>query len=212
MATATRHLIASALMGLVLNGCYAGIKAYPVSAEKSGDGIRYFLPAPYLVVERTTAGDKFLWDARFETLPDTSRVFTVQPYTFFAKQEATVELNPDGTLKSVVLTQDSTPISAAVVEAVKQVWTKKLELEKAAAEAERTAAVSRKDEAVEKLIWVLRIKGTTLEAMQPKGIDLRFPRLKPSGAEPSGKLEGTFSIPVGAGKIEGVDKNKADQR
>lgn len=140
-------LILSLLVGhcALLAGCYTGIKGRQLDSEADAkEGLRYFLPAPLLVVDEI-APNKY--DARIEYSLDRSRVFAVQPTQVLATSTATIEFNDDGTLKSFQLDQDSSDVPAAFVEGLRDLELKKLELEKAAldaatAKAEKGAAAA----------------------------------------------------------------------
>jgi hypothetical protein len=181
-----------------LTGCYAGIRANEVSSssDTAAQGIRYHLPAPYLIVERTAKGQV---DAKVEYLADRSRVFYVAPYVIFATQKADIELNTDGTLKSFKLEQDSTPVSAAVVQGVKDVAIKKLDLEKADAEerAKRATSASERTDDKNAKTWVFALKGP--EAVPMGSRELKLPPAADTGTgAPSGSIEGTFTATIGS--------------
>ena len=125
----TRTVLLGCLL-LAQAGCYTGVRGSQVTKpDADEEGIRYFLPAPLLVVDEFAPG-KF--DARVELTVDRSKTFTMQPTQVLAASTATVEFNADGTLKSFQLDQDSTEVPAAVVAGLKDLESKKLELQKAA--------------------------------------------------------------------------------
>jgi len=115
-------------MILSLVGCATGITAKQCE-NGCESGLVYYLPAPYLVIEELP-GDK--WNAKIEYMTDTSREFSVQPYQIMASSTSFIEFNSDGTLKKFQLDGDATEIPQAVVEGIKEVGLKQLELEKAA--------------------------------------------------------------------------------
>lgn len=177
-----RPVRALILLGLLTSGCYAGIRAYedcvnkevPPSCQDAPAGLRYFLSVPYLIIEERPNNQ---WSARVELVVDRSREFTLQPYAFLAKSTATVQFNPDGTLKSFQLDQDTTDIPEAVLNGLKEVQLKRLELEKAAldkrvADAEAAAKATEKPGAAgkgvvlqgaERKAYMLRIEGDTVK-------------------------------------------------
>lgn len=123
------------------SGCQTSIVAKEATgANADADGLRYFLPAPYLIVEEI--GDS-KWDAHLELGVDRSREFYIQPKAVFAKGNTVISFNDDGTLKSFKLDADSTAVPSAVVAAAKDVKLKQLELEQAALD----AAQKKKDDA-----------------------------------------------------------------
>lgn len=184
----------------LLSGCYAGIRAGEVeTGTKSVEGLRYFLPAPYLIVEKTAKGQV---DASIQYLADRSRVFYVDPIVVLASQKAEIELNPDGTLKSFKLEQDATPVSTAVVEGVRDVAVKKLDLEKTAAEerAKRAASGSERLDDKKAQVWIFALKGSVADLIQSSELSLPPAADGGGGAAPTGKIEGTFSGTVEASK------------
>jgi hypothetical protein len=114
----------------VVSGCQTFISAKEATgANADAEGLRYYLPAPYLIIEQAADAK---WDARLELGVDRSREFYVQPKAIFAKVNTIISFNDDGTLKSFKLDADSTAVPSAVVAAAKDVELKRLELEKAA--------------------------------------------------------------------------------
>lgn len=122
------------------------------AADADANGLRYFLPAPYLVIEQTADAK---WDARMELGVDRSREFYIQPQAVFAKGNAVISFNDDGTLESFKLDADSTAVPSSVVAAAKDVELKRLELERAALD----AAEKKKDEKGGAGAALLNIKG-----------------------------------------------------
>src|SRR5262249_27053284 len=166
--------------GLVVYGCYAGIKAVEVasSQDSSTEGLRYFLPAPFLIIEQQTDER---WIAKLELGVDRSREFTLQPYTVMAKSKAEINFEADGTLKSFKLEQDTTQVAEAVVNALKEVQLKNLELQNQALD-KRILEAKTKSPGLEgkeaalgsRKVEIYRIKGTELiSAGSP--IELRIP-------------------------------------
>lgn len=151
-------------------GCISGVNGRLVR-KADQEGLRYFLAAPYLVVTEAGGGQ---WEARFEVGVDRSREFTLKPYNWMAINHAVVEFQPDGTLKSFTLTQDSDDIPVAVVEAIRDVGLQAAKLQEAEIEAERASGQAQarvasayvKEEAaagerktVERRSYVFRIDG-----------------------------------------------------
>ena len=116
----------ASLLLVTCGGCYSTITAHEVTDDPKAEGLRYFLPAPYLIVEESS-GNR--WDARLELAVDRSREYAVQPRTYFATSNAEVSFNSDGTLKSFKLTQDSTTVPEAMINALKDIGTKTLDLQ-----------------------------------------------------------------------------------
>ena len=122
---------------ILLSGCIAGVRAGQVTPDNEGvEGLRYFLPAQYLVIEQTSDGQ---WDARFQSVVDRSREYYVQPYAYLGSGKTTVQFNDDGTLKSFKLVADTTGVPAEVITAVKDVQLKREELAQAEIEAKAKA-------------------------------------------------------------------------
>ena len=137
---AFKCMIALGCAASILSGCYAGVRGGEVvigdgTSEKPG--LRYYLTAPYFIVEQLPDQR---WTARMELGVDRSRTYAIQPYTVLAASTATVEFNPDGTLKSFKLDQDTTKVPEAVVNALKDIQLKRLALEQSALDEKLTEA------------------------------------------------------------------------
>lgn len=127
------------VLAVCLFGCLSGIKARQVTpAEPNADGLRYFLPAPYLVLSEDAKGQ---WSAKIELGVDRSREFALSPYNYFANTNASAVFETNGALKSFHLTSDSTKIPQALVDALKEVGLKQLELDEAAIDDEIKAGL-----------------------------------------------------------------------
>ena len=215
-------------------GCYAGIKAQeatlkPAPGEVVGEatvkdapsapgvdatpkpppGLRYFLTTPYLIIEEQPQGR---WAARLELGVDRSREFAVQPHVILASSTATIEFHPNGTLKSFKLEQDTTKIPEAVVDALKSIQLKRIELEQAALDRKLKEAEEKAEEGKSALlrdgalpainpedrrVLVYRIVGSQISPMH---VDTR---VKVPEAEAVGALERTDGLSGLAMKIEG---------
>jgi hypothetical protein len=113
--------IASAAMAALLSGC-AGTHYYEISEQTTTDdstvdGIRYYEPAPFILVHTNGKGGltaTTLW------LPDTTRVHVVDPYAWFAKHDATYGFT-NGVLTSAKSEVDETIIPLKLIEAAKAV-------------------------------------------------------------------------------------------
>ena len=204
---------ATMLIGSLSSGCYTGISAKQVTlagggstteVDKAGkktgrfldnsqtEGLRYFLPAPVLVVEQI---DKGKYDARVEFTVDHSRVFAVQPTETLASSTATIEFYPDGTLKNFQLNQDSTEVPAAVVKGLQDLETKKLDLQKAAIDKAAEASAARIEKGPlpaapegARKVCVYRIDGPKLTPAPD--LDGNCNALKVLPEEPAGQGEG----------------------
>ena len=155
-----------ALLVVVLSsGCVAGTRGGPVQGRHANAaGLRYYLPALYLVVQQTPEG---VLSTSFEVMADSSQEYYVEPFVILAKQ--TVTFKPkDGMLQSFKLEQDSTAVSTALVSALKDIEVKRFEIDKAKREAEAAAAAasarparSERDGNAgrQSSIWVFQISG-----------------------------------------------------
>jgi len=199
------------MLALLLTGCVAGTRGGPIySNNAKAQGIRYFLPAMYLVVQQAPEGTL---STSFEVLADSSQGYYVEPFIVLAKQNVDITLNPDGTLQSFKLEQDGTPVSAAVVTALKDISLKKLELEQAAAEAKAgaTSASARSERDLESTrrskIWVFQVSGSTATRITAAPPSVVVPPKPPSpgGSGPSGAIEGKFTVTIG-GDAAGAPK------
>ena len=199
-------------------GCYAGVNAReatvsPAPREVLGEGtkqdpppgLRYFLTAPYLIIEEQPQGR---WAARLELGVDRSREFAVQPYAILASSTATILFHTNGTLKSFKLEQDTTKIPEAVVDALKAVQLKRIELEQAALdrqlkEAEEGKAALLRDGAAppvdpeDRRVLVYRVVGSEVSPMR---VDARVKVPKAEAAPTSGRADGLSGLAM---KIEG---------
>lgn len=126
IGTTVKRLIVLSMT--LTTGCYTGIVAKEVPHEDVQDGMRYYLPAPYLVI---TELPKKRWDAQVKFMLDRSKVFTVQPTSHMAKASATIEMNADGTMKSFQLNQHSGDVPEAFITGMKDLTVKALEIEEA---------------------------------------------------------------------------------
>jgi hypothetical protein len=141
-----RRALLAIASALTLSGCIAGITAGELTpANDSPDGLRYFLPATYFVVEQTAQGQ---WDAHLQAVVDRSREFYVQPYAYLASGKTTVEFHPDGTLKSFRLESDSTAVPEAAINAVKDIQLKREELKREEIARRASAGFTAKDKQV----------------------------------------------------------------
>lgn len=104
--------VAAGVTVLALCAC-AGVT---IHKEKAADnGIRYYEPAPFLLVYSDSKGgliSKVIW------LPDTTRVMTLKPYAYFAKNESSFKFEK-GVLTQAKSVADETVIPAAIVSALK---------------------------------------------------------------------------------------------
>lgn len=174
------------VLPLLLSGCIAGVKAGQVSADNADvGGLRYFLPAQYLVIEQTADGQ---WDAHFQSVVDRSREYFIQPYVYLGSGKATATFNDDGTLKSFKLVSDTTGVPAEVITAVKDVQLKREELTRTGIEAKKekdagfsavkppiASAESHRD------VYLFRIDGDKLHGVtQTPAASLAFASKQPS--------------------------------
>lgn len=193
------------------SGCVTGIKAREVAGRDAGNGLRYFLPAPYLVITEAAGGQ---WDATIKYGVDRSREFYVQPTAFFAVAKTEVEFNEDGTLKSFKLNGDTTAVPGAVVAALKDLELERLKLEreaiaarKKAAEGAESAMVNRDERggqqtrgADERVFAVYQIKGDRLAAAAhapPPASASVLEHIDIPPAADAGQRDGELSPPVG---------------
>ncbi len=94
------------------------ITATNAQREGSLEGIRYYRPAPYLLVY-SDGKDSLRWEIHY--LPDPATKASAQPYNYLASLKATLEFNEKGTLKSVNEVPDSAAIPKAVLAAIEKV-------------------------------------------------------------------------------------------
>jgi hypothetical protein len=161
-----QRMIALSLLMFGVTGCYAGVRGGEATKDDV-KGLRYFLAAPFLIIEEQP-NDR--WTARIELGADRSREFAIQPWTVLASSTANVEFHPDGTLKSFKLEQDTTKVPEAVVNALKDVQLKRIELEQAdlerrLEEAKKTDAKREGEGEVRgeaRRVYVYKVHGTTL--------------------------------------------------
>lgn len=105
--------LTGALMCLTIVAGCAGIDAWP---EKTNDlGVRYYTQAPFLLVHTDGKGgltSELIW------LPDTTKVMTIRPYTYLAKNEGALKFD-EGVLTSAKSVADETAIPNAILGALK---------------------------------------------------------------------------------------------
>jgi hypothetical protein len=198
------RILGVAAIAVLLTGCVAGTRGGPIYGDNTAaQGIRYFLPAMYLVVQQTQEGTI---SASFEVIADSSQAYYVEPFVVLAKQDVDITLNADGTLQSFKLEQDGTPVSAALVAAVKDISLKKLELEQAAAEAKAAdgARAQDKEDGARAMrhsnIWIFQVSGATATRMAVNSSVVVPPKPPSAGTTaPSGTVEGKFKIKIGDG-------------
>lgn len=203
-----RHCIFGALMLLAaMNGlgCISTITAHQVTDDSNEDGLRYYLPAPYLIVEQATNGQ---WDASLQLGVDRSRSFTVDPKTYLATSTATVSFNTDGTLKSFSLSQDATTVSSAVVTALQTIGTKVIDAQAAntpkpggttttpkAKEGAADAAPEPAPNSSCVQASVYRIAGTELIPVTPSPLQFGFPTVS-AGGSPAAAASAALKVQV----------------
>jgi hypothetical protein len=140
LAASTHLLLLGLLISSATSGCIAGIRAGEVPKNRPAgattEGLRYFLPAQYFVIEQIADGQ---WDARFQSVVDRSHEYYVQPYAYLSSGKARVEFNDDGTLKSFRLEADATAVPDAAITAIKDVQLKREELKRAELDARAKA-------------------------------------------------------------------------
>jgi hypothetical protein len=113
---------AGASLCLILSAC-AGLTAREIdrtitSGERSdaqARGIRYFLPAPYILVYSNGPGRLA---AQFVVMPDLDRTMSVDPYSILASNKSKLSFQ-NGMLTSGSSVADATVIPTAVIEALK---------------------------------------------------------------------------------------------
>jgi hypothetical protein len=110
-------LQAACVAGLALQGGCAGISAGAdtESVEAPVDGIRYYEPAPFLLVYADGRG---ALKTEVLYLPDTTRKRVIDPYAVLASNNATLSFK-DGTLTGTRSEVDETVVPAAVLESLK---------------------------------------------------------------------------------------------
>lgn len=107
--------LVAVFVAVLLSGC-AGVTIQKENTDAAKDnGIRYYEPAPFLLLYSDSKGglnSKLLW------LPDTTRVMTLKPYAYLAKNDATFKFDK-GLLTQAKSVADETVIPTAVVAALK---------------------------------------------------------------------------------------------
>lgn len=114
-----KHVV-TALLCAFLVGC-AGVSAVEIDDAVPGRrdsdvrGIRYYLPAPHILVYSNGPGRL---TAQLYYLPDTTRVMSVDPYSVLAANNSELKFQ-NGMLVSGSSVADSTVIPAAALDALK---------------------------------------------------------------------------------------------
>ncbi len=98
-------LIVSALAFSAVGGC-AGVRNIYVEDDANTDGIRYYVQAPFIMVHTDNAGGL---TSKLIYLPDTTRIYSVKPYSYLAKNDTTLKFDRG------VLTEGQTVVDTAEV-------------------------------------------------------------------------------------------------
>lgn len=106
-----------------LSGC-AGLTSDSPSADENAknDGFRYYDTSPFLLITNDGKGglvSKILY------LPDSTKLRTIKPYSFAAKNEATLTFNK-GTLVQAKSVVDETIVPTAIFSALEKVATARI--------------------------------------------------------------------------------------
>jgi hypothetical protein len=92
------------------------IRAHNQAIDAKLCGLRYYRPAPYLLVYSTGKGT-VSWEIHY--LPEPATLATAKPYNFLASLSAKLEFTEKGTLSSITEEADSTAVPKAILEAIK---------------------------------------------------------------------------------------------
>jgi hypothetical protein len=104
-----RNHVVSACLLLSLAGC-AGVTAVPAPPGSTVQGIRIYEQKPILIV----SGQK----VEVGFVPNTSRAYALQFYSFLAKHDLTASFSSSGTLSSLTSNQDTTGVAIALLNLV----------------------------------------------------------------------------------------------
>jgi hypothetical protein len=108
---------------IALSGCAGLTTDSPsVAANATNDGFRYYDTSPFLLITNDAKGglvSKILY------LPDSTKLRTIKPYSFAAKNEATLTFDK-GTLVQAKSVVDETIVPTAIVSALEKVATARI--------------------------------------------------------------------------------------
>jgi hypothetical protein len=135
-----RKFVLALLTATTLASCTTTITVKKVTVNKDGveqnvEGLRYYLPRPYLLV---TPGADGTITVTKKYLPDLDRQYAVTSKSYLAKHKLNVDISDEGFLTAFGSKSDSTDFAKATLE-------KATEFLKARADAETTAAQKQKD-------------------------------------------------------------------
>jgi hypothetical protein len=100
---------ANVCITLALAGC-AGVTAVPAPPGSPVQGIRIYEQKPLLIVSGLQISVVFV--------PNTSRAYALQFYSFLAKHDLTANFTPSGSLSILTSNQDTTAVAVALVNLV----------------------------------------------------------------------------------------------
>ena len=109
---------------LALGGC-AGLSTGSLVTQKEideGDGFRYYDTSPFLLI---TSDGKGGLKSKVLYLPDSTKLRTIKPYSFAAKNDATLTFDK-GTLVQAKAVVDETIVPTAIVGALEKVATARI--------------------------------------------------------------------------------------
>ncbi len=141
----TQRIILSVIILLGVNsiGC-TNVTVKP--AKQNTDGLRYYLPQPFLIVTPQEDGSI---EARVESIADRQQAYAVSAMSGFASHKLVVKLD-QGLLEEVSMTQDSSSVVAETVKAAGELQKSKIEAKTAAAtkasEKQEAASKARQEE------------------------------------------------------------------
>ena len=111
-----RKLIGLSALGIFFAGC-AGLDAHAPGDGDTVKGFRYFDTAPFLLVYTDGKGGVI---SKLMYLPDTTRLRTIHPYAYGAKNEVTLKFDK-GRLTQAASTVDETVIPMSVISGLEKI-------------------------------------------------------------------------------------------
>ncbi len=109
MSRTIRSFAAIAGLAMAIAGC-AGVTAVPAPPGSTVQGIRIFEQKPLLIVSGQQISVAFV--------PNTSRAYALQFYSFLAKHDLTAGFSASGSLSNLTSNQDTTAVAVALVNLV----------------------------------------------------------------------------------------------
>lgn len=156
-----------------MTGCATTMSGGPVTTKNTG-GIRYYLPAPHIVLTPKPDGTI---EVKVEYLPDPNNAYTLDVDSYFSSATIDVTLS-NGMLTKINLNADSSEVAEKAIEAGSAIQKARMDAEQAKKKAEHDAKVA-EETATEAAVQAVKKKEEELDLLVAK---LDFYKQQPDGA------------------------------